>query len=559
MPDPTIATTANATQEMPRLELTLTPRVSANGAGIHVSYIVSEPSIDSGAAVCRLPATIVGIPGAPITTDDLRVSDELGRLLVVEVPEKPTPTFAYRRWNATRNSIGDIHVEYFAPARTGPATLGPLFDVREENGGLIGAGITFLALPNTTCEYDFALNWDLSELPPNHRATSNLGDGNLELSATAETIAFSFYVVGPLTRHPSTSETTLAVYWLSQPPFDPVAVADRTERIYDVMAAFFDEPNPGYRVFIRRHAARGIGGTALPRAFMLGYSQCEEREADDLAALLAHEVAHNWPRLDSDHVEAAWYTEGTAEYYSIVLSHRHGLISDDEYLTLVNERTRAYYTNPLRGLSNSEAAQLFWKDPRAQRIPYERGLFYFLDLNAKIRRHSRGDRSVDELVLEVLHRQRNGEKVTVGDWVGLVTAELGEQGRADFAALIAGRPITLEPDALGSSFTYHEIDDAFFELGFGIESLRAGVVTGLDRDSNAARSGLQEGDRILDVPSLSDIASRDEVVVAVSRANGQKDIRYVPRGSKTTTLRWTRTDARATSESRRLKMLTKGA
>lgn len=42
-------------------------------------------------------------------------------------------------------------------------------------------------------------------------------------------------------------------------------------------------------------------------------------------------MVHNWPQLnDNPYGVTTWYSEGTAEYYSVLLPLRLGLMTDDE-------------------------------------------------------------------------------------------------------------------------------------------------------------------------------------------------------------------------------------
>ncbi|GAA4966004.1 hypothetical protein HD597_007005 [Nonomuraea thailandensis] len=519
---------------LPTLSLTLSP----DATGIGVEYVLQAPSIPAGQAVCRLPIVIAGIPGAPLRTTDLHVVDDLGDLPLHEEDEPATPSFTYRRWCATRDTVGDVTVSYFAPVRVVDAATrnGPLFDLRAESGGVSGAGVTFLALPDTTHDYAITLRW--TDRP----GVTSHGEGDLELTGTAETLAYCYYMAGPMHRHPAESTGPFAMYWLTEPAFDVLAVATRIERIYRAMCDFFREPEPGHRVFIRKHPYPGNGGTALPRSFMFGWSAAQTPAPDDLADLLAHETAHNWPRLDGEHAATAWYTEGTAEYYSIVLSHRAGLIDDDAFLKLINERARAYYANPLQTLTNAEAGELFWKDQRAQRVPYGRGLFYLIDLNAKISSASGGGRSLDDLVLAVLDRQRDGEKVGVPEWLDLVAAELGETGRDDFAAMEAGRWMIPAPDALGPRFTREQTQEYVTELGFDLSSLETRTVTGLIPGSAAEEAGIREGDVILEAPAGSQVAKSagEEITLTLQREDTTFPVSYAPCGDAVPSFRWKR-------------------
>ncbi|WP_046501116.1 M61 family metallopeptidase [Streptomyces odonnellii] len=340
-------------------------------------------------------------------------------------------------------------MSYFAPVQqVGPATHnGPLFDLRAEADGVHGAGITFLVLPKPDTEFAISVRWNCTE--EKVRCVASFGEDACELTGTVDMLAYSFYMAGPLHQHPAQGSPTFNMYWLTEPSFDPVAVAEHIERVYSIMCDFFREPVPGHRVFVRRNPHDGTGGTALPRSFFFGYGDDEVPTVESLSALLAHETAHNWPRLDGEHSETAWYSEGTAEYYSLVLPHRAGLLDDEQFLEPVNERARNYFTNPLQTLTSATAAEIYWRDQRAQRVPYGRGLFYLIDVNAKIQAAGEGKRGVDDLVLAALERRWAGEKVGVAEWLEMVRKELGEAGPDDFAAMEAGEWVVPASDALG--------------------------------------------------------------------------------------------------------------
>jgi predicted metalloprotease with PDZ domain len=224
-----------------------------------------------------------------------------------------------------------------------------------------------------------------------------------------------------------------------------------------------------------------------------------------------------------------------------MLAHRAHFISDEAFLELINDRARSYYTNPLQTLSNHEAVERFWLDPRAQRVPYGRGLFYFIDLNAKALARSGGARSLDDLVLAVLNRQRAGEQVGETEWVDLVTAELGEQGRTDFEALVAGEWIIPAPDALGPRFTRHMIEDYPLDYGFDTSSIPTRVVTGLVAGSVAEQAGVREGDRILSIPNFSDVerAPWEEIDMTLGRGDATLRVHYLPQGGRVRSYAWT--------------------
>lgn len=112
----------------------------------------------------------------------------------------------------------------------------------------------------------------------------------------------------------------------------------------------------------------------------------------------------------------------------------------------------------------------YWKDWRAQRIPYGRGLFYLIDTDHRIRKASDGRRSVDDLVLELLDRQRAGRESSAEEWVELVADELGEAGLRAYEAMLAGQWVLPDLDCLRPRFKAREADTRQPDEGFDYQS-----------------------------------------------------------------------------------------
>lgn len=532
---------------LPSIDLTLAPH-SADGHVDHVDLTLrlERPNLPAGGRLVQSPLVIVSIPGQRFDGGALAAHDARGALPLTVVDEPPTPTQALRRWLVARATVGDVTIRARAVPRKVDATTrnGPLFDLREEEGNVYGAGMTFVPVPDSEVRHRLRVRWNLDAMPPGSRGVWSLGEGDVEVIDTPGTLNTTFYAAGPMFRHPTAGAERFSLYWFSKPPFDAPAVGTSIESFYRFAARFFDDEAGSYRVFIRRNAFRGNGGTALRSSFMFGWGTGRPQTTEELQGLLAHEITHNWPRLDgAEHGETAWYTEGMAEYYSILLSRRAGAIDDAEYLRRINERALGYYTNPYRGSTNQEAAKKFWVDARAQRVPYGRGFMYFAKLDAQLRAASAGRRSLDDLVLEVLRRQRGGEAVGLEQWVQMVARELGDAARADFEAMVAGREIVPPASSLAPCLAFERYTARPFELGF--DDFVLGKVTRLVAGSAAAAAGLQEDDEILELTDLS-LLQRDEsreMRMKIRRAGEVREVRYQPRGAAVDGGRWVATNA----------------
>ena len=267
---------------------------------------------------------------------------------------------------------------------------------------------------------------------------------------------------------------------------------------------------------------------------MFGYHAPSRPTVDQLQELLAHEMAHNWPAMQGEHGETAWYSEGAAEYYSLVFAHRAGLLDRAGLLREVNQRATNYYTHPFRSLSNAEAAQRFWSDPFVQQVPYGRGFLYLAQTDAAIRRASNGRKSLDDIVRAIRARQVAGQPYGIPVWLELVGAEIGrEAAERDYRRMTSGAAIPPE-GAFGPCFTAVREARPIFDLGFARRSLNDdAVVQDLRPDSNAARAGLRNGDVILDYTDLRDVTADPAAAMTLRfrRDGAEQSISYVPRGA----------------------------
>jgi hypothetical protein len=539
---------------LPELDLVLRPHATGGRESyIGVRETLVRPGLASGATLVRMPLTIVGIPTARYDGNAITASDARGALALTTAEEPPTPQGIYRDWKVPRATVGDVLLTYRAPPRlvTAATNNGPLFDLREEAGGFAGAGIGFLALPARQGPYRIRLTWDLRDEPAGSRGEWSLGDGDVEVSAPAEALGFSYYAVGPLKSIPPRNDGKFGLYWLADPPFDVRLLGERIRSLHATMSGFFGDSTSSYRVFMRQNPYEGSGGSAFPGSFMFGYNPREKPTLDELQGLIAHEMTHNWPALEGEHGDTAWYSEGTAEYYSLLLSHRGGELSTGEFLAAINEKAAAYYTNPYLRLTNREAAKLFWTDPIAQTVPYGRGFLYLIITDAAIRSRSHGKRSLDEVVLELYRRKVQGRPYGIPEWLELIGREIGApRARAAYERMIGGAVQIPPRTRFAPCLELTKQSTRAFQLGFARSSLNdARIVRELDPGSAAARAGIRDGDRIIDVAHLKEARSNDatRITLTLRRTGTDVAVSYLPRGKVLEKYSWIRNPAVAES------------
>lgn len=529
------------------LTLTLTPHASAGAIDyIDVTLVIERLEVAQGDTLLRMPLIVASIPTQRYDGDALTVRDDLGALPLLQRDLAPTPVGVDRDWIASRSVSGKVTARFrVAPRHVDANTRsGPLFDVRAEAGGVMGAGITFVPLPTGKSRYRISIRWNLSRVPQTFRAATCRGDGDVTFTDVAEALAECYYAAGPLKIFPvdNSRHRKFGIYWLTQPPFDVTSVAAQIQKLFAYMSAFFHGTGGSYRVFIRKNPYDSGGGTALDRSFMFGWNSQNPPTVEGMEGLLAHEMTHNWPLLEGEHGATSWYSEGTAEYYSILLSWRAGAIDTSEFPKRVNARAAGYYQNPLQSLTNQQAEERYWKEANASHVPYGRGFMYLAKTDAEIRGQSGGKRSLDDVVVTLVDRARRGESHGIADWLDLLSRELGPRATMEYEEMTAGARLVPPPNSFGPCFKPEPYETKLYELGFDESSLMGSkkIVHGLMSGSNAALAGLRDGDVVLRRSPVDSEDRNREMTLTVERDGGEEDIKFRPEGKSVSAYRWVR-------------------
>jgi reactive intermediate/imine deaminase len=455
----------NAYQPRPALpELALVLKPSDDKVGVELR--LGEGAV-RGTALLEVPVMAANQKVPAYTEKDIEASDAAGALpLSVAVVDSPL-WGKVRKFSATRAPSGPITVRLAAPlpAEGAPRVSGPPFDLRRAAGGFSAVGFGFIPLPAGDAEYDIKLHWDLSELPSGSRAVSSLGVGDVSTRGKSQVLAASYYMAGPLALYPATadSRSLFLAAWQGTPKFDIKQVAAWAVRLREAQKSFFRNVDfKPFRMFARPGSISISGGAAQTDSFMVSYGTTPESEAT-IKFLIAHEMAHPvLGVLDGGPLETNWYQEGMAEYYKLRVPLKSGLVTAEEYLEELNNRSvKPYYGNPHRAIPFKDVEARFWSDSKVRDVPYQRGLMYFADLNAKIRAATGGKRSLDDVVAAMFLSRQQGQGYSIETWRTLVVKELGPSASIDLDNMLAGQMIAPDSSAFGPCFRRQPADQGY--------------------------------------------------------------------------------------------------
>ena len=530
--------------------------------GVISSVVITETldvdPIAAGAAFLRMPRVMSNVQTVADSLSSLKVVNA-GKTL--KLPPKDDPQGAdpiYRHWAADRPVKGSVIVSYAAPITNEPNRRGaaPPFELRSEDGGFSAVSGAFLIVPEGEARYDVQIQWDFSALPPGAMGVSTLGVGNARSSNALTTAKLEaiYLMGGTIHSFPATYDKPgFFSAWQGQLPFEGTVAMGWTKTLYDSYLTFFNAPqDKPYSVFLRRNLINAGGGVEVGDSFVATFDATTQLQ--DLKLTLAHEMVHTFMgSLDAAHesLSLSWFSEGLAVYYERVLPYRAGLITADDFLRDLNTTAARYYTDALNNTPNSEIEPRFWADTRVRVLPYDRGGLYFAALDEKVRHHSQGHRSLDDLVRSMLDRRRSGKPMDGAAWIETISAELGPEGVADFNAMLAGTLVVPPSDSFGSCFVRTSAPLRRYDLGFTSDVLiePARVVRGLEPGSAAARAGLKDGDSIVK-PVPQDRIQSDQAAplqLSIQRDGKPLEISYLPRGETVEAYQWKRVEGCTTA------------
>ncbi|RMJ08779.1 hypothetical protein CDV36_011617 [Fusarium kuroshium] len=509
----------------PSLNITVTPKYEGRTPkSLDVHLVIERPNLTANTTLVSMSDVSELFPVPPYTSADaIHASDSEGDIpLVLE-----NAIDGERYWKVARKTTGNVTVTYSAThINNDSAPTVALLDLRRDHDGINGAGMSVFVLPPEDKTYTINFSWNLRESPDGTRAVWAYGEGPGTITKIGSTklVSESHFAVGPsLHSHPSTVGEDFGFYWFGQPDFEVLQLAEWTQTLFRYMRRFFRDAEPTYRIFMRGSASSsGTGAAALLRSFMFSYAMGANNTWEGFQILLSHEMVHTWPTLSGDD-DVTWYVEGLADYYSIVLPYRLGIFTLDRFIRGLNNMATAYYTNPMINLTNAEVEDRSSENEHIERVPYGRGMFFLIRLDAKIRERSNGTRSIDDVVLKLLDRTRLGQGDSLEDLLDVLEGEL-ESARDEYERMADAKLVVPPDNSLSPYLTVQKTELEQYEVGFEKE-VKDGrsFISKVMLDSRAAQAGLMAGDEIV---STEDRLSNPDILVAYEDVNAETRVKF---------------------------------
>ncbi|PYH41438.1 uncharacterized protein BP01DRAFT_168727 [Aspergillus saccharolyticus JOP 1030-1] len=565
-------------------KVTITPHFTAKHEASHLSIHLSlqSPNCTTHHPLFLFETYYGNVPANPFTEGDITASDAAGPLPLYFTNSTENPEGPDQEWRVNRDTIGDIQLKFsVSPRHVDIKTpIGPRVDLRRDQGGLIGNGRYFLPRPAQKDQmYHYIVTWDIARAPAGTRAVWSFGEGtagSVTKIGDAMVIANSVFMVGPIHSYPNGSTQSIAsatmndddmgcialarnsvsvagnqkiiaapsttqVFWFGTLPDNLWRLNQYNIQLFPRLAAFFrSDENTSYRIFIRR-VVRGFGGHSCLDSYVLEYDQDSWKEADEeLVALFSHEMIHSFVMMgpEPDGYDNGWFTEGLAQFYSAFLPYRFGLRGEDYLRNRLNASLSAYGTSPRIGMDILDSQKEFYNDWYAELIPYMRGCAYLLQIDSRLRKRtgsfsSHQNSPMDEIVIDMAKRWRNGVQLQARDWLSYLYPYLGEHMAQELQDMLRGKVLDMrETIIIHKNWTLSPTEQEILEFGFALSSINKRIICGLIPGSRAAYAGLEDGLPLLSISRAgrcSGSLSENMDLIIRKKGGAKVHISYWPR------------------------------
>lgn len=421
---------------------------------------------------------------------------------------------------------------------------------------VLGEGV--FAVPDGRETEPAAFKW--GKLPHGWQAVSDLEHGAMGRPMTVHDVGDSITVAGPGLQVASRAIPggTLRVAMPAASPLPRDALADSLAAVVAAQRAFWTDLKEPYLVAQIPLAAadnwRSMGGTGRTDAFVL-YAY-PKATVDQLKGLIAHEHMHSWiPNRTARLVDGPqepkdyWFSEGFTDFYMTRTLARGGLWTAQQALDQINDTLRAYDNSPVRTAPGSRIVADFWTNSDVQKLPYQRGELLALKWDEEIRRRTKGQKDLDDVVLRMRDRYVSYPQGKGPDApTGLVSAAW-DVAQVDLTPDIEryaekGAPVDLPDELFGGCVLVRSTVSPAYDIGFDMyPSFAAKVVKGVRRNGPAWNSGLRDGMALKGWSVYpGDISSQVELTLIVPPARGKgepttRKLTYWPYGEAVTVKR----------------------
>lgn len=251
-----------------------------------------------------------------------------------------------------------------------------------------------------------------------------------------------------------------------------------------------------------RENGYGFQGSGLTNSFATTATNNQYLNPKGLIYLFNHELQHNWTGhtiKNENEEEQYWFSEGFTEYYTLknIAKNKIGDLDESYFIQELNSNIQALYKSEVKEAPNSEINyNNFWSSFEYSKLPYRRGAIFAFYLDYKIRKDSKGEKSLDDLMLAIKDDAINkNQRLNHEYFIAKANEFLKDDIRPFFDKhIINGHLYDLSSIFKEFDFEFNPTSKGY-GLGFSFTEDRK-FIAQIDEESNAYKAGLRKGDRI---------------------------------------------------------------
>jgi hypothetical protein len=189
-------------QQNATFSMVLKPVQSGTGevTGIQVFQVVRGSSVRGAQPFSvEAPIAVSGTTNIADRITNLKVSDSNGdiSLRTQDDAESSDGDAYFRHWRSIRPVTFPVSIRYLALVQPAASAGGPPYGMKATAGGVAGAGLGFLALPEDVETTKSTLHWDLSELSAGSVGVITAGEGDQTLFGSPSKFEDQWMLAGP--------------------------------------------------------------------------------------------------------------------------------------------------------------------------------------------------------------------------------------------------------------------------------------------------------------------------------------------------------------------------
>ena len=249
-----------------------------------------------------------------------------------------------------------------------------------------------------------------------------------------------------------------------------------------------------------------------------------------------HEFTHTWigTNFTSNNDEwekMKWFTEGFCEYYGMLINVKADIVPSRKFKVLINQNYMKYRLSPYANKSLNYYAENNHFSSSLENIAYTKGAAFAFYMDGYIRNESNSKYDLTDYMKALL---KSKEKINGNLDFELMNEIAIDSIGIDLSNLLTkhiknGEVIPLESPLIDTlkNNTYTS-----FDYGFDfIKSAKNEVISGVNKNSNAYKSGLRNGQKLLSIKSVTEKSS-GLIILEVKDDKGDLIVEYMPKGEE---------------------------